>query len=876
MAQFLVPVLKQKKLSSKARWGIHLGVAEGHKAWRFLDVQTEEFVVARDAVFYETLTFTSWLQRRQELEAMQPDAALSSWSLQVPSEASQASSIAEELPFPVAAVGLPLASRSDDPPLLSEATPLEPTVPAPSRRSSRLAQKAAARPADLVCFQTALEPPAPRTYKEAMAENQLQWQVAMDAEMQMLAELGTWTLTDLPPDATSIGVKWVYRRKWDGSSYGTYKARLVAKGYSQRPGYDFDVTYAPVSSMITVRCLLAVVAARGLHLWQLDVKNTFLHGSIDRPIYVDQPPGFDDGGPRRYLLHKALYGLKQSPRCWFSALEAALVSAGFLKCPAEPALFFRDAPAPSDDGGEVKRIWVIVYVDDILFASALLSHLQQTFDELSQHFILKRIDPVDTYLGVQIVQNPATQKIFLHQQRYVEQSTAAVGDGSAVTPLTFGLRLDAEDVTPAEQQTTYLSKVGKLSYAATCTRPDLSFAHSWLAGGNDLRTLQYSQELERTLRYMKDTSQFGLLFEGGETGLQLQAYCDAGVQLHNYCTTGFVITFGGAAVAWKCERQERTSGSSASAEYRAAVAAAKEVIWLRFLLEFLECPQGAVPLHCDNKTAIQAMTGDSVRDMKEISRVLPFIRDCVKAGEVAPQFIPGKEQPADFLTKPLLGPAFVKCRDSVGMVRLSLSTGKPLLTASVAELRSRSTFLEPSTSEKSLRCAEQEKSLCSAELQKLPLSYFSTSLAFLREPSQQQLFSPFLQGLEDCPAQQSFHSSAQQLCDAPPPRQYFHLSAQQLCDALPSQQFSSLPAQQLLDAPSPQLFSSTSQQLLEARSAQLFSSSSQQLSEARLSLQLFEAPSKQQFASHAQVLFDVQLQQDCNSQPAFELRQLPQ
>ena len=88
------------------------------------------------------------------------------------------------------------------------------------------------------------------------------------------------------------------------------------------------------------------------------------------------------------------------------------------------------------------------------------------------------------------------------------------------------------------------------------------------------------------------------------------------MHLYNYCTTGFVLTFGGAAVAWKCERLARTSGSSGSAEYRAAVAAAKEVIWLRYLLEFLDCPQGDVPLYCDNKTAIQAMTGDSVRDMK--------------------------------------------------------------------------------------------------------------------------------------------------------------------------------------------------------------------------------------------------------------------
>ena len=62
MAQYLVLVQQQRKLSAKARWGIFLGVADGHKAWRFLDVNTEGFVVARDAVFYDSLTFNSWLQ----------------------------------------------------------------------------------------------------------------------------------------------------------------------------------------------------------------------------------------------------------------------------------------------------------------------------------------------------------------------------------------------------------------------------------------------------------------------------------------------------------------------------------------------------------------------------------------------------------------------------------------------------------------------------------------------------------------------------------------------------------------------------------------------------------------------------------------------
>ncbi|GKF50838.1 ribonuclease H-like domain, reverse transcriptase, RNA-dependent DNA polymerase, partial [Tanacetum coccineum] len=48
----------------------------------------------------------------------------------------------------------------------------------------------------------------------------------------------------------------------------------------------------------------------------MDVKSTFLYGTIDEEVYVSQPPGFVDlDHPKKvYKVVKALYGLHQAPR----------------------------------------------------------------------------------------------------------------------------------------------------------------------------------------------------------------------------------------------------------------------------------------------------------------------------------------------------------------------------------------------------------------------------------------------------------------------------------------------------------------------------------------------------------------------------------
>jgi hypothetical protein len=124
---------------------------------------------------------------------------------------------------------------------------------------------------------------------------------------------------------------------------------------------DFEETFPPVARLESIHILLAYATHHDFKLYQMDVKSTFLNGSIKEEVYVEQPTGFEDQEyPNHvYKLYKVLYGRKQAPRAWYECLNDFLTQNNFKIGKADSTLFTRKVD---------KYLFICqIYVDDIIF-----------------------------------------------------------------------------------------------------------------------------------------------------------------------------------------------------------------------------------------------------------------------------------------------------------------------------------------------------------------------------------------------------------------------------------------------------------------------------------------------------------------------------
>ncbi|GKE43262.1 retrovirus-related pol polyprotein from transposon TNT 1-94 [Tanacetum coccineum] len=275
--------------------------------------------------------------------------------------------------------------------------------------------------------------------------------------------------------------------------------------------------------MEAIRILLAYAAHKSFTVFQMDVKTTFLHGTLKEDVYVCQPEGFIDADhpSHVYKLKKVLYGLKQAPRAWYDELSSFLLQNHFFKGTIDPTLFIR------------------------LFDDGILVVQSNYVLEILKKYGMETCDPVETPMEIK-------DKLDLDQN---------------------GTLVDA---------TKYRSMIGALMYL-TSSRPAIVHATCLCARYQAKPTEKHLKEVKRIFCYLRGTINMGLWYSK-DSGFELTRFSDAD---YAGCKDTFKSTSGGAQflgekmVSWSSKKQDCTTLSTAEAEYISLSACCAQVLWMQ-------------------------------------------------------------------------------------------------------------------------------------------------------------------------------------------------------------------------------------------------------------------------------------------------------
>ncbi|CAI7913477.1 unnamed protein product [Closterium sp. NIES-54] len=395
---------------------------------------------------------------------------------------------------------------------------------------------------------------------------------------------GTYVDEVPPPGVNIVDGMWIFRVKRPPGSPPAFKARYVARGFSQRQGVDYFQTFSPTPKMTT--------------LW----------GSLHEEIWLRRPSGFTGSFPTgtQWSLRRPVYGLRQAPREWHDTLRTTLAALGFVPSTADPSLFLRTETS-------LPPFYVLVYVDDLVFATADTEALTLVKSELQKRHTCTELGELRSYLGLQITRDRARRTITLTQSHMVHQVLQRFGfqySSPQLTPLSTSHSLSTPPSDESVEPTgPYPELVGCLMYLMTCTRPDLAYPLSLLAryvapGGH--RKVHWDAA-KRVLRYLCSTSGMGLVL-GGRGPVVLTGHADASWvddSATQQSSQGYTYSLGSGSVSWRSTCSSSVLSSSCEAEIYAGAMAAQELRWLTYLLTDLgEQPRSPPVLYVDLKAVI--------------------------------------------------------------------------------------------------------------------------------------------------------------------------------------------------------------------------------------------------------------------------------
>nr|GEW80053.1 hypothetical protein [Tanacetum cinerariifolium] len=227
-------------------------------------------------------------------------------------------------------------------------------------------------------------------------------------------------------------------------------------------GIDYEEVFAPVARIEAIQIFLAYASFIGFMVYQMDVKSTFLYGTIEEEVYVYQPSGFEDPDypDKVYKVVKALYGLYQAPRAWYETLATYLLENGFQRGTIDQTLFIKK---PKGDILLVKQKKDGIFISQYKYVAGILRKFGLTEGKSTS-------TPID--IEKPLLKDPDGEDVDVH---------------------------------------TYRSMIGSLMYL-TSSRPDIMFAVCACVRFQVTPKALHLHAVNRIFRYLKGKPHLGLWY----------------------------------------------------------------------------------------------------------------------------------------------------------------------------------------------------------------------------------------------------------------------------------------------------------------------------------------------------------------------------
>ncbi|CAI7867541.1 unnamed protein product [Closterium sp. NIES-53] len=264
--------------------------------------------------------------------------------------------------------------------------------------------------------------------------------------------------------------------------------------------------------------------------------------------------------------------------------------------------------------------YILVYVDDLVFATADTEALAHVKSELHKRHTCTDLGELTSYLGLRITRDRARRTITLTQSHMVQQVLQR-----------FGFTWSSAQATP-------------------------------LAIGHSLSALPSDESVEPSGPYPElvgclITSGMGLVL-GGRRSVVLSGHSNASWvddQATQRSSQGYTFSLGSGSVSWRSTPSSSVLSSSCEAEIYATAMAAQELRWLTYLLTDLgERPSSPLVLYVDNKAAIALCQEHRLEHRtKHIALRYFLARDLQQRGQLCLRYVATRANTADIFTKAL-------------------------------------------------------------------------------------------------------------------------------------------------------------------------------------------------------------------------------